>query len=147
MFQYAVDGILYFEYCAILLRRYNSKIGPVPKGKLQIDMHMTPPTSWAGPTTVTFKINGAQMKGADVMLAYFVFILNRHCSCGLVVLWFVAFGLKLDAKIGRTVPLLFTGNEGFDMGMDLGSPVSDAYFDKAPFAFGGSNLEAVFEYP
>jgi len=111
---YAVDGILYYEYCALLIRRYNSKIGPVPKGKLQIDMHMTPPTSWAGPTTVSFKINGAQMK---------------------------------DAKIGRTVPLLFTANEGFDMGMDLGSPVSDDYFDKAPFTFEGTNLKAVFEYP
>jgi arylsulfatase A-like enzyme len=37
-----------------------------------------------------------------------------------------------------TVPLTFTANESFDVGRDLGSPVSLEYFDRAPFAFGGT---------
>jgi arylsulfatase len=37
-----------------------------------------------------------------------------------------------------TVPLTFTANESFDVGRDLGSPVSLQYFDRAPFAFSGT---------
>lgn len=47
---------------------------------------------------------------------------------------------KLDVK--RTVPLAFTASETFDVGVDLGSPVSIYYFDRRPFAFNGE-LEAV----
>ncbi|MFL9904530.1 sulfatase-like hydrolase/transferase [Paraburkholderia fungorum] len=36
-----------------------------------------------------------------------------------------------------TVPLAFTSDETFDVGRDLGSPVSTEYFDRAPFAFDG----------
>ena len=39
--------------------------------------------------------------------------------------------------VQRTVPLTFTASETFDVGMDTSSPVADAYFDKAPFAFEG----------
>jgi arylsulfatase A-like enzyme len=53
--------------------------------------------------------------------------------------------LKVNGKtVARgTVPaamsLHFTGgNETFDIGADLGSPVSPDYFDKAPFAFNGT---------
>jgi hypothetical protein len=53
--------------------------------------------------------------------------------------------LKVNGKTVAqgTVPaamsLHFTGgNETFDIGSDLGSPVSLDYFDKAPFAFNGS---------
>ncbi|PZX48537.1 arylsulfatase [Algoriphagus chordae] len=37
----------------------------------------------------------------------------------------------------RTVPLAFTATETFDVGVDLGSPVSLAYFNKRPFEFVG----------
>jgi arylsulfatase len=40
--------------------------------------------------------------------------------------------------VNTTVPLLFTATETFDVGRDLGSPVSLDYFDQAPFAFDGT---------
>ncbi len=39
--------------------------------------------------------------------------------------------------VGRTVPAAFTATETFDVGVDLGSPVSMVYFDRRPFAFDG----------
>jgi arylsulfatase len=39
--------------------------------------------------------------------------------------------------VARTVPAAFTASETFDVGVDLGSPVSLAYFDRAPFRFDG----------
>ncbi|RDL50983.1 Arylsulfatase [Ensifer sp. M14] len=39
--------------------------------------------------------------------------------------------------IARTVPAAFTATESFDVGVDLGSPVSQTYADKRPFAFNG----------
>ena len=41
------------------------------------------------------------------------------------------------ASVKRTVPAAFTASESFDVGVDLGSPVSLAYFDRAPFRFEG----------
>ncbi len=51
--------------------------------------------------------------------------------------------LRVDgASVGSgtvpyTVPLTFTATETFDVGVDLGSPVSLDYFDRAPFRFTG----------
>jgi arylsulfatase A-like enzyme len=51
--------------------------------------------------------------------------------------------LKVDgAEVGRvavkrTVPAAFTASESFDVGVDLGSPVSLGYFDRRPFKFDG----------
>jgi len=39
--------------------------------------------------------------------------------------------------VKRTVPAAFTASETFDVGVDLGSPVSMAYFDRRPFPFTG----------
>ena len=38
-------------------------------------------------------------------------------------------------NVKRTVPAAFTASETFDVGTDLGSPVSLDYFDRRPFAF------------
>ena len=52
--------------------------------------------------------------------------------------------LKVDgseiarADVKRTVPAAFTASETFDVGIDLGSPVSLDYFDRRPFAFSGA---------
>jgi arylsulfatase len=46
------------------------------------------------------------------------------------------------ALVKRTVPAAFTASETLDVGVDLGSPVSLAYFDRRPFAFDGA-LERV----
>jgi arylsulfatase len=39
--------------------------------------------------------------------------------------------------VKRTVPGAFSASETFDVGVDLGSPVSIDYFDRAPFKFDG----------
>ena len=39
--------------------------------------------------------------------------------------------------VKRTVPAAFTASETFDVGVDLGSPVSLDYFDRRPFKFSG----------
>ena len=39
--------------------------------------------------------------------------------------------------VARTVPAAFTASESFDVGVDLGSPVSLDYFDRRPFRFDG----------
>ena len=52
--------------------------------------------------------------------------------------------LKVDgsevatAEVKRTVPAAFTASETFDVGIDLGSPVSLDYFDRRPFQFNGT---------
>ncbi|MFH0342109.1 MAG: arylsulfatase [Chromatiales bacterium] len=43
---------------------------------------------------------------------------------------------RTDLK--RTVPAAFTATETFDVGVDLGSPVSLNYFDRRPFEFNGT---------
>jgi arylsulfatase len=56
--------------------------------------------------------------------------------------------LKVDGAevarttVKRTVPAAFTASESFDVGVDLGSPVSLDYFDRRPFRFDG-NISAV----
>ncbi len=51
--------------------------------------------------------------------------------------------LSVDGKeiargsVPRTVPVAFTASESFDVGIDLGSPVSLEYFDRRPFKFDG----------
>jgi arylsulfatase len=42
-----------------------------------------------------------------------------------------------QGRVPITAPLLFTANDCFDIGQDLGSPVSLDYYDQAPFAFNG----------
>lgn len=43
----------------------------------------------------------------------------------------------VNVDVARTVPGAFTASETLDVGTDLGSPVSLAYFDRRPFAFDG----------
>jgi len=40
--------------------------------------------------------------------------------------------------VPRSAPLTFTANDTFDVGRDSYSPVSEAYFDRKPFAFNGN---------
>jgi arylsulfatase len=59
--------------------------------------------------------------------------------------------IKVDGKEGarttvkRTVPAAFTASETFDVGVDLGSPVSLDYFDRRPFAFNGKIEKVMVE--
>ncbi len=43
-----------------------------------------------------------------------------------------------QGRVPITAPLLFTANDCFDIGSDLGSPVSLDYFNQTPFAFNGT---------
>ena len=51
--------------------------------------------------------------------------------------------LSVDGKevarttVKMTVPAAFTASESFDVGIDLGSPVSRDYFERRPFKFDG----------
>ncbi len=51
--------------------------------------------------------------------------------------------IKVDGKeaarttVKRTVPAAFTASETFDVGVDLGSPVSLIYAERRPFPFSG----------
>jgi len=47
--------------------------------------------------------------------------------------------------VKRTVPAAFTASETFDVGVDLGSPVSLDYFDRRPFPFNGRIQEVLVE--
>jgi arylsulfatase len=43
-----------------------------------------------------------------------------------------------SGRFERSVPVIFTASETFDIGMDLGSPVSLDYHERAPFKFNGT---------
>jgi len=45
--------------------------------------------------------------------------------------------------VKRTVPAAFTASETFDVGVDLGSPVSLDYFDRRPFPFTGRTSSVI----
>jgi arylsulfatase A-like enzyme len=51
-----------------------------------------------------------------------------------------------EGQVPISAPLFFTANDCFDIGTDLGSPVSLDYFDKAPFAFNGRIYEVRVRY-
>jgi arylsulfatase len=59
--------------------------------------------------------------------------------------------IRVDGKemghtiVARTVPAAFTASETFDVGVDLGSPVSLGYADRRPFAFNGTIQEVKVE--
>lgn len=52
----------------------------------------------------------------------------------------------IRGEIPTLVTAGFSANECFDVGIDLGSPVSEAYFDKAPFPFTGEVKSFEVEY-
>ena len=61
---------------------------------------------------------------------------NKPGAAGSVALW--VDGQEVGkAVLKRSVPLAFTASESFDVGIDLGSPVSLNYEHRRPFAFDG----------
>jgi len=55
---YALDGELYYEYSALLLRRDKIKVGKLPAGDVNIIMEMRTPLERAAPAELKFWING-----------------------------------------------------------------------------------------
>jgi arylsulfatase A-like enzyme len=52
-----------------------------------------------------------------------------------------------QGRVPITAALAFTANDCLDIGSDLGSPVSEEYFDQAPFAFNGKIITTKITYP
>jgi len=57
---YALDGELYYEYSALLLKRDKIKVGKLPAGKVKIDFEMRTPLVRAAPAEIKFWINGKE---------------------------------------------------------------------------------------
>jgi len=110
---YALDGELYYEYSALLLKRDKIKVGALPAGDVKIAYEMKTPMERAAPADLIFWINGKEATKGTVQ---------------------------------RTIPMVFTASETFDVGMDTASPVADDYFDKAPFTFEGTLKRLHFKY-
>lgn len=57
---YALNGELYYEYSALLLKRDKIKVGPLPKGDVSITFEMRTPLERAAAAEVKFWINGKE---------------------------------------------------------------------------------------
>ncbi len=57
---YAVDGELYYEYSALLLKRDKIRVGSLPAGDVNIAFEMRTPAEAAAPAQVKFWINGKE---------------------------------------------------------------------------------------
>jgi len=57
---YALDGELYYEYSALLLKRDKIKVGALPVGDVTIAYEMKTPMERAAPAELTFWINGEE---------------------------------------------------------------------------------------
>ena len=65
---YALDGELYYEYSALLLKRDKIKVGKLPAGNVTIAFEMRTPLERAAPAEVTFWINGEEAASGQVRL-------------------------------------------------------------------------------
>jgi hypothetical protein len=109
---YALDGVLYYEYSSLLLKRDKIEVGALPEGEVTIAYEMRTPPGRGVPAELMFWINGKE---------------------------------AATATVRSTVPAGFTATETFDVGMDLNSPVADAYYEQAPFEFEGRLARLHFE--
>jgi arylsulfatase len=55
---YALDGVLYYEYSALLLKRTKIEVGRLPTGEVEIAFEMRTPTERTAPAELKFWING-----------------------------------------------------------------------------------------
>jgi arylsulfatase len=63
---YAVDGTLYYEYSALLLKRDKIEVGKLPAGDVQIALEMRTPLERAAPAELKFWINGKDASDGTV---------------------------------------------------------------------------------
>ncbi|MFG0285359.1 MAG: arylsulfatase [Phycisphaerales bacterium JB039] len=63
---YALDGELYYEYSALLLKRDKIKVGRLPAGDVTIALEMRTPMERASPAQLTFWINGQKAANGAV---------------------------------------------------------------------------------
>ncbi|GAB3222281.1 arylsulfatase [Algoriphagus aestuariicola] len=119
---YIKDNQLHYEYNLFEIER--TKVASTTKLK--------------GPTKLEFDLQAKPHQGGG----------PPHLHSGEMV-------IKANGKeIARTMiptlaTLAFTANDCFDIGSDLGSPVSDDYYEQAPFKFNGTikNMDIVYQKP
>jgi hypothetical protein len=63
---YALNGDLFYEYSALLLKRDKIKVGVLPAGDVTIALEMRTPLERAAPAEVKFWINGEEAAGGAV---------------------------------------------------------------------------------
>lgn len=63
---FAVDGTLYYEYSALLLKRDLIEVGTLPAGEVSITMEMRTPMQRAAPAELSFWINGKPVNGGSL---------------------------------------------------------------------------------
>jgi arylsulfatase len=63
---YALDGELYYEYSALLLKRDKIEVGELPAGKVTIAFEMRTPLVLAAPAEIKFWINGKKATSGTV---------------------------------------------------------------------------------
>jgi arylsulfatase len=63
---YALDGELYYEYSALLLKRDKIKVGKLPAGNVKIALEMRTPLERAAPAELKFWINGQEVASGTV---------------------------------------------------------------------------------
>ncbi|MGI9626719.1 MAG: arylsulfatase, partial [Longimicrobiales bacterium] len=63
---YALNGELYYEYSALLLKRDKIKVGKLPTGEVKIAFEMRTPLERAAPAEIKFWINGEEATGGTV---------------------------------------------------------------------------------
>lgn len=63
---YALEGQLYYEYSALMLKRDKIKVGDLPAGDVRIDFEMKTPLERAAPAELSFWINGKEAAGGTV---------------------------------------------------------------------------------
>ncbi|MCP5519846.1 MAG: arylsulfatase [Verrucomicrobiales bacterium] len=66
---YAVDGVLYYEYSALLLKRDKIKVGKLPAGEVSIAFEMRTPRQRGAPAELKFSINGGEAATGTVRRA------------------------------------------------------------------------------
>jgi len=134
---YVVDGTLCYEYNLFEIMRTQIKSkNKLPTGKVKIEVE----TSYVvpkpgGPLKIVMKVNGKEVNTVTT-------VNGREA--------------KEVAKVGQmevgpnmvpvSAALLFTANDCLDIGIDLGSPVSIDYYDKAPFKFNGKIEQLKVKY-
>jgi arylsulfatase len=57
---YTLDGVLYYEYSSLLLKRDKIKVGVLPEGEVNIAYEMRTPPGRGVPAELTFWINGEE---------------------------------------------------------------------------------------
>ncbi|WP_228527721.1 arylsulfatase [Pararhodonellum marinum] len=116
---YMRNGIIHYEYNQFLVSRtFMSGKTKVPEGKAKIEIDLNTKPNEMYP----------HLKSGELTL----YVNGKEYLSG---------HIPILATVG------FTANDCFDIGEDLGSPVSDAYFKNAPFKFNGkvNKLEVAYK--